>query len=52
MSLTVVLIVLVVFLLGGWGYARNRDTSYGTPMGLLGLLLLIVLVVMLMNANL
>jgi uncharacterized membrane protein len=35
-------------MLGGWGYGRG-GSSYGNPMGILGIVLLVVLVVFLVN---
>ena len=50
--LTILLIVLVIFMLGGWGYGRGRGAGYGNPMGIVGLLLLIILVVFLVRGGL
>jgi hypothetical protein len=45
--LTILVIILIVMMLGGWGYGRRSGGSYGTPMGSVGLLLVIVLVLIL-----
>jgi len=45
--LTILLIVLIVLMLGGWGYGRSSGGRYGNPMGIVGLLLLIFLVLVL-----
>jgi hypothetical protein len=50
--LTIVLIVLTLFMLGSWGYGAWRGGGYGNPMGIIGVLLLIVLVVLLVRGNL
>jgi hypothetical protein len=49
--LTIILIVLIILMLGGWGYGRNSGGSYGNPMGLIGLLLVIALVVILFRGG-
>ena len=45
----VLLVVLILFLMGGWGVGRSRGGSYGNPMGLIGLILVVVLVVILIR---
>jgi hypothetical protein len=45
--LTILLIVLIVMMFGGWGYGRRSGGSYGNPMGVVGLLLVIVLIAIL-----
>jgi Protein of unknown function (DUF3309) len=52
MLLTILLVVLVVALLGGWGHGRMGGHSYGNPMGAVGLILLVVLVVLLVRGGL
>jgi hypothetical protein len=52
MLLTILLVVLIVALLGGWGHGRMWGGSYGNPMGALGLILLVVLVVLLVRGGL
>ena len=47
--LIVLLVVLILFLMGGWGFGRSRGGSYGNPMGVIGLILVVVLVVILMR---
>lgn len=47
-----VLAVLVVFLLGGWGYGAWRGAGYVNPTGIIGFLLLIALVVVLVRGAL
>jgi hypothetical protein len=49
---TVLLILLILFLLGGWGYGRSQGGSYGNPMGVIGLILVVVLVVVLLRGGL
>jgi hypothetical protein len=49
---TVLLVLLILFLLGGWGYGRSQGGRYGNPMGVLGLVLVIVLVVVLVRGGL
>ena len=49
--LTILLIVLIIFMLGGWGYGRNSGGRYGNPMGLIGLLLVVALVVILLRGG-
>jgi hypothetical protein len=48
---TILLVVLIIFLLGGWGYGRSRGGSYGNPMGIVGLLLVVVLIVVLVRGG-
>jgi hypothetical protein len=48
----VLLVVLILFLLGGWGFGRSRGGSYGNPMGLIGLILVVLLVVVLVRGGL
>jgi hypothetical protein len=48
---TVLLVLLILFLLGGWGFGRSRGGSYGNPMGVLGVVVVIVLVVYLVNGG-
>jgi|GraSoiStandDraft_1057264.scaffolds.fasta_scaffold292681_3 hypothetical protein len=49
--LTIILIILIVLLLGGWGYGRwYQPWPYADPAGLLGLLLVVVLIVLLLRA--
>jgi hypothetical protein len=48
--LTIVLIILIVLLLGGWGYGQYHPWPYADPAGLLGLLLVVVLIVLLLRA--
>jgi uncharacterized membrane protein len=47
--LTILVIILIIFMLGGWGYGRGRGGSYGNPMGIIGIILLVLLVVWLFN---
>jgi hypothetical protein len=49
---TVLLILLIIFLLGGWGFGRSRGGNYGNPMGVIGLILVVVLVVVLFRGGL
>jgi hypothetical protein len=49
--LTILLIVLIILMLGGWGYGRNSGGSYGNPMGIIGVLLVIALVVILFRGG-
>jgi hypothetical protein len=49
MLLTILLVVLVLAMFGGWGYSRGNGGAYGNPMGILGLVLLVVLVVILVR---
>jgi hypothetical protein len=48
---TVLLVILILFLLGGWGFGRSRGGSYGNPMGIIGLILVVVLVVVLFRGG-
>jgi Protein of unknown function (DUF3309) len=48
----VLLVLLILFLLGGWGYGRSRGGSYGNPMGIIGIILVVVLVVILLRGGL
>jgi hypothetical protein len=48
--LTILLIVLILMMLGGWGYGRG-GSSYGNPMGIVGVLLVVVLVVYLVRGG-
>jgi hypothetical protein len=43
---------LVLFLFGGWGVGRWQRGSYGNPMGILGVILVVVLVVLLFRGGL
>jgi hypothetical protein len=45
--LLVVLILLVVFTFGGWGYGSYHRGAYASPMGLLGAVLLVALLLFL-----
>jgi hypothetical protein len=49
---TILLVILIIFLLGGWGYGRSRGGSYGNPMGIVGLLLVVVLIIFLVRGGL
>jgi hypothetical protein len=49
--LTILLIVLIILMLGGWGYGRGSGGNYGNPMGIIGLLLVIALVVILFRGG-
>ena len=48
---TVLLVILILFLFGGWGYGRSQGGSYGNPMGIIGLILVVVLVVILLRGG-
>jgi hypothetical protein len=52
MLLTILLVVLIIALLGGWGHGRLGGNRYGNPMGVVGLLLVVVLVVVLVRGGL
>lgn len=47
--LTVLLIVLIILMFGGWGLGYRSGATYGNPMGILGLVLLVVLIVILVR---
>jgi NADH:ubiquinone oxidoreductase subunit 6 (subunit J) len=50
--MTILLIVLIVMMLSGWGYGRSSGGRYGNPMGVVGVILVIVLVVLLLGGHL
>ncbi len=47
MILTLFLVLIVLSLGGGWGYGYRGGYAWGAPVGGLGVLLLIVLIVLL-----
>ena len=52
MMLGIVLIVVILFMFGGWAYESRRGGSYGNPMGMVALVLLIALAVLLYKGSL
>ena len=45
----ILLILLILLLFGGFAHGRAYEGDYGNPMGLLGLILVIVLVIYLLT---
>ena len=48
---TIFLVVLIILMLGGWGYGRARGGTFVNPMGAVGLILLVLLVVLLYRGS-